>query len=111
MDFSKEKSRTKFIEGAMYIMNERDDISTSSDLGLALIAVWNLMPDRNHGLSIGSGDGFDIKLKISEIFSAHAHPNEPLVPSPEDIHTKSDMESGSKKSFHYIVDRFMCRRY
>lgn len=111
MEFSKEKSRTKFIESAMYVMNERDDISTSSDLGLAFIAVWNLLPERNHGISMGSGDDFDIKLSVSEIFSAHAHPNEPLVPSPEDIHIKSAMESGTKKSFHFIVDRFMCRRY
>ena len=98
-----------FEETASYIMCRREDINAESELGAAFFAVWNLISPIHNKLSIGTECDFDIVLENFPIrFSAHAHPSEPLTPSPDDIALCSEMGSDMA---HFITDRFLCVRF
>ena len=96
------KKRVCLLETAAYIMNEREDVDVSGELGMAFFSVWNLLSPMKWHFSLGNAE---------EIFTAHAHPGEPLVPSAEDIHISEAASRRGKESFHFITDRFRCRRY
>lgn len=100
-----------FIETAAYIMNERCDIDKRSGFGLAFISVWNLLSSMKHKMSIGSVENCDIIIDTPDVYTAHAHPNEPLKPSAEDLHISAKTKKPDRPSFHFITDKFLCRRY
>ncbi len=105
------KKRVCLLETAAYIMNEREDIDVSGELGMAFFSVWNLLSPMKWHFSLGNADICDIRAESEEIFTAHAHPGEPLVPSAEDIHISEAANKRGKASFHFITDRFRCKRY
>ena len=82
-----------FIETAAYIMNERCEIDKRSGFGLAFISVWNLLASMKHKMSIGSVENCDIIIDTPDVYTAHAHPNEPLKPSAEDLHISAKTKS------------------
>ena len=105
------RKRVCFLETAAYIMNEREDVDVSNELGIAFFSVWNLLSPMKWHFSLGTAGICDIQAESEEIFTAHAHPREPLVPSAEDIHISEAVNRRGKQSFHFITDRFRCKRY
>lgn len=95
------KKRVCLLETAAYIMNEREDVDVSGELGMAFFSVWNLLSPMKWHFSLGNADICDIR----------AESEEPLVPSAEDIHISEAAGRRGKESFHFITDRFRCRRY
>lgn len=97
------------METAAYLMINRDDIDTGSELGTSLFSVWSLVSPFKHNLTIGTGEGFDICVDNRKLpFSAHAHISEPMTPSPDDFLRCSQMP---ENSVHFITDRFRCVRF
>ena len=60
-------------------------------------------------MSVGTEHDFDIILEnFPRRFSAHSHPSEPLVPSPDDIALCLEMGGDM---VHFITDGFLCVRF
>lgn len=105
------KKRVCLLETAAYIMNEREDVDVSGELGMAFFL--GLEPALADEVALFARKRGHLRHTggTEEIFTAHAHPGEPLVPSAEDIHISEAASRRGKESFHFITDRFRCRRY
>ena len=63
------KKRVCLLETAAYIMNEREDVDVSGELGMAFFSVWNLLTPMKWHFSLGNAAMCDIRAESEEIFT------------------------------------------
>lgn len=92
---------------------ERKDLYLRREEDAAVYAVWYLL----NPLSVPGREKVELpcecrvgKEKRFFRFTAHAHPKEPLEPSPDDMLIYDSLRSGGKRAVHYLIDRFLTRK-
>lgn len=101
------------LELMRYAELERDDWDMTDEFDLAIRSVWYLL----NPMGVKGREKIDItygKYSSDNIspyerhcrFTSHAHHNEPLKPSPEDLLIYRSYRSNKRDSCHIITDRF-----
>ena len=92
----------------------RKDFDLRKEEDAAVYSIWYLL----NPLPIDGRDRLELTCEARDgrngkrffRFTAHAHRNEPLVPSPDDMLIYDREHRNGKRSVHYIVDRFRIRK-
>lgn len=91
---------------------QRKDLDLHRKEDAAVYAMWYLL----NPMSVPGRKKVELQCECREgkekrffRFTAHAHPNEPLEPSPDDMLIYDTLRGGNR-AVHYLIDRFFCRR-